>query len=209
MTSTREPRGLLAGYKWPQYSVHRGGLQMLLYKTAVERLGADAIRTGMEVTGYRNHDDRVRRHRADRDSRRRAPGDRRLPADRRGRTAFGRARTDASRPAADSVGRRHHVAWHHTGRADPNRRVVRRPRHPSPPGRLLPDLGTRHRHRPRDHQLDRGDHRRQLAAAGTIGDWNRKVDVESCHPSLSGLELRLAGRPGHAARCRRRCSSIR
>ncbi len=52
-----EPRGLLAGYKWPQYSVHRGELQMLLYRTAVERLGADAIRTGVRVTGYRNHDD--------------------------------------------------------------------------------------------------------------------------------------------------------
>jgi 2-polyprenyl-6-methoxyphenol hydroxylase-like FAD-dependent oxidoreductase len=52
-----EPRGLLAGYKWPQYSVHRGGLQMLLYRTAVERLGADAIRLGTRVTGYRNHDD--------------------------------------------------------------------------------------------------------------------------------------------------------
>ena len=25
-----EPRGLLAGYDWPQYSVHRGQLQMLL-----------------------------------------------------------------------------------------------------------------------------------------------------------------------------------
>jgi 5-methylphenazine-1-carboxylate 1-monooxygenase len=52
-----EPRGLLAGYKWPQYSVHRGGLQMLLYRTAVERLGADAIRTGVAITGYRNHGD--------------------------------------------------------------------------------------------------------------------------------------------------------
>jgi len=52
-----EPRGLLAGYKWPQYSVHRGGLQMLLYDTAVERLGAGAIRSGMEVTGYRSRDD--------------------------------------------------------------------------------------------------------------------------------------------------------
>src|SRR5688572_18064795 len=52
-----EPRGLLAGYKWPQYSVHRGGLQMLLYATVVERLGADAIRTGMAVTGYRNLED--------------------------------------------------------------------------------------------------------------------------------------------------------
>ena len=42
-----EPRGLLAGYKWPQYSVHRGGLQMLLYRTVVERLGVDAVRTGI------------------------------------------------------------------------------------------------------------------------------------------------------------------
>jgi hypothetical protein len=32
-----EPRGLRAGYNWPQYSVHRGGLQMLLYRAVVER----------------------------------------------------------------------------------------------------------------------------------------------------------------------------
>ena len=50
-----EPRGLKAGYKWPQYSVHRGGLQMLLYRAVVERLGADAVLTGVRVTGYRNH----------------------------------------------------------------------------------------------------------------------------------------------------------
>jgi 2-polyprenyl-6-methoxyphenol hydroxylase-like FAD-dependent oxidoreductase len=49
-----EPRGLRAGYRWPQYSVHRGGLQMLLYRAVVERLGAAAVRTGVEVTGYRN-----------------------------------------------------------------------------------------------------------------------------------------------------------
>ena len=49
-----EPRGMRAGYKWPQYSVHRGGLQMLLYDAVVERLGTGAIRTGMEVTGYRH-----------------------------------------------------------------------------------------------------------------------------------------------------------
>ncbi len=52
-----EPRGLKAGYRWPQYSVHRGGLQMLLYRAARERLGADAVRTGLRVTGYRNHAD--------------------------------------------------------------------------------------------------------------------------------------------------------
>jgi 2-polyprenyl-6-methoxyphenol hydroxylase-like FAD-dependent oxidoreductase len=49
-----EPRGLLAGYKWPQYAVHRGLLQILLYRTAVERLGAQAVRTGVRVTRYRN-----------------------------------------------------------------------------------------------------------------------------------------------------------
>ncbi len=54
-----EPRGLLAGYKWPQYSVHRGELQMMLYRAAIERLGSDAIRTGQRVTGYRNTDDGV------------------------------------------------------------------------------------------------------------------------------------------------------
>ena len=52
-----EPRGLLAGYRWPQYSVHRGKLQMLLYQAALERLGAGVIRTGVKVTGYRNHAD--------------------------------------------------------------------------------------------------------------------------------------------------------
>ena len=52
-----EPRGLKAGYKWPQYSVHRGELQMLLYRAALERLGATSVRTGLKVTGYRNHPD--------------------------------------------------------------------------------------------------------------------------------------------------------
>jgi 2-polyprenyl-6-methoxyphenol hydroxylase-like FAD-dependent oxidoreductase len=52
-----EPRGLVAGYKWPQYSVHRGELQMLLYRTALARLGADAVRLGAAVTGYRNRGD--------------------------------------------------------------------------------------------------------------------------------------------------------
>lgn len=54
-----EPRGLLAGYRWPQYSVHRGQLQMLLYRTVLERLGPDAVRLGHRVTGYRNHEEGV------------------------------------------------------------------------------------------------------------------------------------------------------
>ncbi|HTR01527.1 MAG TPA: flavin-dependent oxidoreductase [Candidatus Acidoferrum sp.] len=52
-----EPRGLLAGYHWPQYSVHRGKLQMMLYDAVRQRLGRQAIHTGVKVTGYRNHAD--------------------------------------------------------------------------------------------------------------------------------------------------------
>lgn len=54
-----EPRGRSAGYAWPQYSVHRGQLQMLLYRTALARLGPDAIVTGARVAGYRNTPDGV------------------------------------------------------------------------------------------------------------------------------------------------------
>lgn len=51
-----EPRGLLAGYRWPQYSVHRGQLQMLLYRSVLQRLGADAVRLGQRIVGYQQDD---------------------------------------------------------------------------------------------------------------------------------------------------------
>lgn len=47
-----EPRGLEAGYNWPQYAVHRGQLQMLLLDCVRARLGHDAVQTGARVTGY-------------------------------------------------------------------------------------------------------------------------------------------------------------
>ncbi len=47
-----EPRGLGAGYNWPQYAVHRGQLHMLLYDTLIARAGADAVQLGAKVTGY-------------------------------------------------------------------------------------------------------------------------------------------------------------
>jgi 2-polyprenyl-6-methoxyphenol hydroxylase-like FAD-dependent oxidoreductase len=52
-----EPRGLLAGYRWPQYAVHRGDLQMLLYRRVLERLGPASVRPGHRVCGYRNEAD--------------------------------------------------------------------------------------------------------------------------------------------------------
>lgn len=48
----REARGLGAGYRWPQFSVHRGQLQMMLYDAVRERLGADCVVNGVSVTGF-------------------------------------------------------------------------------------------------------------------------------------------------------------
>ncbi|HVV07705.1 FAD-dependent monooxygenase [Amycolatopsis sp.] len=53
-----EPRGLAGGYRWPQYSVHRGQLQRMLL-TAVEARGIP-VRTGSRVTGFEQDDDCVR-----------------------------------------------------------------------------------------------------------------------------------------------------
>ncbi|MCI3930735.1 flavin-dependent oxidoreductase [Streptomyces sp. AN091965] len=41
-----EPRGLALGYHWPQYSIHRGALQMLLLDAVRQRLGDRAVVTG-------------------------------------------------------------------------------------------------------------------------------------------------------------------
>ena len=52
-----EPRGLLAGYNWPQYAVHRGRLHMLLHRILVDRAGPDAVKLGHRVTGYEKNTD--------------------------------------------------------------------------------------------------------------------------------------------------------
>jgi 2-polyprenyl-6-methoxyphenol hydroxylase-like FAD-dependent oxidoreductase len=54
-----ESRGLAAGYRWPQYSIHRGELQMMLLHAVRQRLGADAVRTGLTVERFENNDARV------------------------------------------------------------------------------------------------------------------------------------------------------
>ena len=54
-----EPRGLSAGYKWPQYSIHRGQLQMLLLRATRERIGTSNFRSGMRFVSLRESRDRV------------------------------------------------------------------------------------------------------------------------------------------------------
>lgn len=55
-----EPRGLKAGYPFPEYGVHRGRLHMMLYRAVLDRLGPDAVMTGHRCSGATQDGDDVR-----------------------------------------------------------------------------------------------------------------------------------------------------
>ena len=57
-----ESRGRAAGYQWPQLSLHRGTLQMVLHLTAVKRLGADRVVPGRHLTAIDHHDSGATAH---------------------------------------------------------------------------------------------------------------------------------------------------
>jgi 5-methylphenazine-1-carboxylate 1-monooxygenase len=46
------PCGRNIGYRWPQYSIHRGKLQMILLAAVQARLGPDAVRTGTAFVSF-------------------------------------------------------------------------------------------------------------------------------------------------------------
>ena len=56
----REPRGLDAGYKVPQFSIHRGRLHGVLRDAVIERLGRKAIRTGHVFSSFRQEEGAVK-----------------------------------------------------------------------------------------------------------------------------------------------------
>ena len=55
-----KPCGRDAGYHWPQYSIHRGHLQMLLLRAVTKRLGPDAVITGTALDSFTEKPDHVR-----------------------------------------------------------------------------------------------------------------------------------------------------
>ncbi|MGH3367211.1 MAG: flavin-dependent oxidoreductase [Nocardioidaceae bacterium] len=57
-----EPAGEAAGYPWPQFSLHRGDMQMVFLAAVRERLGAEAVVTGHRCTGVEIDDDGVTTH---------------------------------------------------------------------------------------------------------------------------------------------------
>ena len=173
-----EPRGLHAGYRWPQYSVHRGRLQMLLYRAVLERLGAGAVRTGMAVTGYRNDADGlgvralIETHDGDRLE---VSGSLLIGAD--GLHSAVRAQMHHGQPPIQWGGA---IMW---------RGIT--PGVPIRTGASFVGLGT-HRHRVVFYPIARPDPVTGLAPINwiaeitvdnsggwTTGDWNRQVDVQS------------------------------
>ena len=48
----REFRGIDGGHPVPQFSIHRGRFQKLLYDAVIERLGPDAVKTGLRLAGF-------------------------------------------------------------------------------------------------------------------------------------------------------------
>jgi 2-polyprenyl-6-methoxyphenol hydroxylase-like FAD-dependent oxidoreductase len=54
-----EKRGLPAGYKWPQYAIHRGQLQSILLRAVRERIGEEHFRSGLRFTGFEEDRDRI------------------------------------------------------------------------------------------------------------------------------------------------------
>src|SRR5690349_10355492 len=45
----REPRGIAAGYRWPQYSIHRGVFQQLLLDEFAATVGGGHLHTGRHL----------------------------------------------------------------------------------------------------------------------------------------------------------------
>src|SRR5581483_9938535 len=60
-----EPLGRAAGYDHPQFSIHRGDLQMVLLAAFKRRLGADRISTGHHCVGLEQDDSGVTLHFSD------------------------------------------------------------------------------------------------------------------------------------------------
>lgn len=47
-----EPRGIAAGYRWPQISIHRGTLQLILLEAARQRLSSSQLHLGCQLSGF-------------------------------------------------------------------------------------------------------------------------------------------------------------
>lgn len=63
-----EPRGRYAGYKWPQFSIHRGKFQMLLWQEAIRVLGSERVCSNCHLSYFEELDGQVIARFTDKDS---------------------------------------------------------------------------------------------------------------------------------------------
>jgi 2-polyprenyl-6-methoxyphenol hydroxylase-like FAD-dependent oxidoreductase len=175
-----EPRGVLAGYKWPQYAVHRGLFHMALHAKVEERLGRHAVQLGARVTGYRKSPDggvSALVERAD-GSRSEVGGTLLIGAD--GIHSAIRAQMHASQPPIHWGGA---VMWRGTTKAKPIRT-----------GSSFVGLGT-HRQRMVLYPISHPDPQTGLATINWIAEvtfdnsegwqktgWFRQVGIDECLP---------------------------
>jgi 2-polyprenyl-6-methoxyphenol hydroxylase-like FAD-dependent oxidoreductase len=68
-----EPRGLAAGYAWPQYSISRGDLQMILLAAVKARIGPENVLTGHHLVSFEQDSSGVTAYFSDRPSGRQLP----------------------------------------------------------------------------------------------------------------------------------------
>jgi 5-methylphenazine-1-carboxylate 1-monooxygenase len=54
-----EPRGIAAGYRWPQFSIHRGTLLGVLHRAVRERLGPERVHIGHHLSRFGQDANRV------------------------------------------------------------------------------------------------------------------------------------------------------
>ena len=195
-----EPRGLLAGYEWPQYAVHRGQLHMLLYERWWSASAADAVRLGSRVTGYRKNADggvtALVEH-AD-GSTSEVDGALLIGAD--GIHSAVRAQMHPAQPPIHWGGA---IMWRGTTWAKPIRT-----------GASFVGLGT-HRHRVVFYPISHPDPDTGLAMINWIAEvtmdnaegwkqsgWFRQVDIDEFAHHFDELDLGLARRAGAAQRAR-------
>jgi 2-polyprenyl-6-methoxyphenol hydroxylase-like FAD-dependent oxidoreductase len=63
-----EPRGRFAGYRWPQFSVHRGVLQMILLDAVKERIGEKCLFLNHHLSHFDQLDGQVTAHFIDKET---------------------------------------------------------------------------------------------------------------------------------------------